>query len=293
MKTFLFAIGWFAISQLSSLQAAAAKSDMRLYAMNEDGANVREITAIPGFEVICSPEPSPDGKWVAVDGWAHDQTLRDAKLLFVNLETGEGRNHGTGCMPSWSADSKWFGYSKYGEGVFVKAFDGSHDRLIDPAGWAIQLSPDGTKAAYSSGGNLIIYDFIGATKRPIFPEEELRYGQIYWNCKWSPDSKKICFQGALKKGGDEIAIVSVEGDPNLRVYCSGDEYHEDIAWHPSGTRILLPRKKSAKEPAQIDEFNPDWSDKPWPLKGQPTDRHNGGLGWSHDGKTLYFISWEK
>ena len=275
--------------------ASAAGQDPRIieiYAMDADGKNARSVATIPDYPIINSPEISPDGKWIAVDGWKHDKRLTDAHLLFIHLDLGQGRDLGLGAMPTWSADGKWIAYSKYREGVFIRKFDEFEELQIDPSGWSIQWAPDGLKAAYSRSGNLVVYDIAKNTKRLIFPEGKEPYSYILHNTTWSPDSKRICFMGQRHgRNAAEVAIVSVEGDdPKLRVCCPADDFHPDIAWQPGASRIVVPGKAREGVYAQIYEFDPERDEPPKPLAGQPTKRHNGGLCWSRDGKTLYFVS---
>src|SRR5690606_25644393 len=174
-------------------QVGLAQQQRVLYAVDADGTNLRELAVIPDYEIINSPEISPDGKWVGVDGWKEGENLRAAHLLFINLETREVRDLGEGAMPSWSDDGRWFAYSHYEpRGVSVQSFDGLQTQLIDENGWGIQWSPDGMKAVYtlSEGGRmqLVIYEFVGRTRRHVFAQNDMPYTYIYWNCKWSPDS---------------------------------------------------------------------------------------------------------
>jgi Tol biopolymer transport system component len=270
---------------------------IEIYAINADGTNPRKVAAVPKFPIINSPEISPDGKWIAVDGWNWDQNLRDAHNLIVNLETGRVKDLGVGCMPTWSLDGKWIAYSKYQPegGVFIREVDGDDVRLIDQGGWGIQWSSDGFKLAFTRDGNIIVYDFIADLAREIFPPDEKPYSYIYWNIKWSPDSKRICFKGRRPDKSVDIALVSATaGGPQLRVVCEGDgdDYNEDFGWHPDGSRVAIPRKAMPDQPGQIFEFNPDKGKPLVLLAGQPADRNNGGLCWSRDGKTLYFVSYK-
>ncbi|HLJ11322.1 MAG TPA: M56 family metallopeptidase [Planctomycetaceae bacterium] len=273
---------------------------IEIYAMNVDGTNARRVAGIPGFPIINSPEISPDGKWVAVDGWTWDQKTPDAVLLIVNLETGLVKNLGMGAMPSWSADGLWIAYSKYEPegGVFIREVDGSAERLIDRNGWGIQWAPDGFKLAYERGGNLIVYDLRSNEGREVFPQGTTPYQYIYWNCKWSPDSKRVCFKGRRFDKTVDIAIVStIDAGPNLRVVCDGQDYNEDIGWHPNGSRVTIPRKVMPDRLGQIHhgqiyEFDPDRDAPPKLLAGQPADRNNGGMCFSPDGKTFIFMSYK-
>ena len=219
-------------AQSVQVETAVAKDQtprgplIEIYAMSVDGTNARRVAGIPGFPIINSPEISPDGKWVAVDGWTWDQQTPDAVLLIVNLETGLVKNLGMGAMPSWSADGLWIAYSKYEPqgGVFIREVDGSAERLIDENGWGIQWAPDGFKLAYERQGNLVVYDLRSNEGREVFPHGTSPYDYIYWNCRWSPDSKRVCFKGRRFDKTIDIAIVSTtDVAANLRVVCEGRE----------------------------------------------------------------------
>ena len=264
-----------------------------IFAMDANGGNVRELVVIPTYPIIHSPEISPDGRSVAVDGWRAGENLTDAHVLIVDLQDKSITNFGKGAMPTWSPDGKWIAYCKYPpeQGVYIRSIDGEEERLLDRDGWGIQWSPDGLKAAYTKDGEFVIYDFIGDKKRTISWGAENPYSRIYWNLKWSPDSKRICFKGRHHDGTEDIGIITVTGaDAQLRVRCDGSEFNPDIAWHPDGSRVTLPKRAQPGQPGQIYVLDPDKDDAPRPLKGQPTDRNNSGMCWSRDGKTLIFMS---
>jgi TolB protein len=272
-------------------QVSPAQQQRSLYAVDADGTNLRELAVVPGYDIINSPEISPDGKWVGVDGWKRSENLRDAHLLFINLETSEFRDLGEGAMPSWSADGNWFVYSHYEpRGVSVQSFDGLQNHLIDEDGWGIQWAPDGMKCVYtireSGGAQLVIYEFVGRSRRHVFPQNDMPYSSIYWNCKWSPDSRLICIKGRRRDGGEEIAVVDVSGgSARMEVVCSGADFRPDIGWHPDGSLITLPGRDG-----QIYVIDSVGGGEPQLLPGQPADRDNSGNCWTPDGKSLIFIS---
>lgn len=264
-----------------------------IYAMDADGRNVRELASIYDYPIINSPEVSPDGKWVAVDGWKRDQSLTDARILLVHMEDGAVLDLGKGAMPSWSADGKWIAFCKYGpeRGVYIRSVDGETERLIDREGWGIQWAPDGLKAAYTRSGKFVIYDFIGDTRREISVAEGWPYQSIYWNCKWSSDSREICFLGRRRDGRREISILDLAGhQPKLRVRADGADFNPDIAWRSDGSRVTIPKKSQPGERGQIYVFDPNRYEPPIRLEGQPADRANSGMCWSPDGETLLFLS---
>lgn len=255
-----------------------------------EGEAVRKVGSIPGYATICSPELAPDQKWIAVDGWKAGQTNTDAHILLLNVETGETKDLGIGCMPSWSVDGEHLVYSRYGQGVWVRSIDGTESHVIDRQGWGAQWSPDGASVAYSVAGQLVILDGANSTTRDIFPQKDGPYAYIYWNCTWSPDSRQVCIKGRRGDGTMEFAIVTVEGDdPLLKVCCDAREYNEDIAWHPDGKSIVIPRAAQEGEAARLDRFQVSDPMKVEPIRGLPRDRHNSGMCWSRDGKKLYYI----
>lgn len=273
---------------LNVLLAGIAAADNALYVL--EGETVREVGKVPGYATICSPELSPDQKWIAVDGWKAGQKNTDAHLLLLNVETGETKDLGTGCMPSWSADGNYLAYSRYGQGVWIRSIDGKESHAIDRQGWGAQWSPDGASIAYSVGGQLVILDGASAMTRDVFPTTDKPYSYLYWNCTWSPDSRRVCFKGRRSDGTNEFAIVTVEGvEPDLRVCCDANDYNEDIAWHPDGESIVIPRASRPSEPARLDRFRLEDPKTVEPVRGLPLDRHNSGMCWSRDGKKLYYI----
>ncbi|MGZ0164609.1 MAG: TolB family protein, partial [Planctomycetales bacterium] len=243
------------------------------------------------------PEISHDGTRVAVDGWKTGERNVDAVILIVDIKTGDVENHGKGCMPTWAPNGKSIALCKYGaeRGVYIRSLDGKTEVRIDPQGWGIQWSPDGLKLAYTKRGQFIVYTSADDSWDVIVPKG-WDYNFIYWNPTWSPDSSKLCFKGRNAQGLDQFAVVNLKGDePEVEARISGKGFNPDIAWHPDGKRIAIPQGAVAGQFGRMVEFNPatvaDNGEKAGvPVKGQPIERHNGGMCWSRDGKTLYFIS---
>jgi TolB protein len=275
---------------IASAQLAVAQNHRALYAIDEDGTNLRELAQIAEYPNINSPDIAPDGKWIALDGWKAGEKSGSAHLLFLNLETSEFRDLGPGAMPNWSPDGKWFAYSHYQpRGVSVQSFDGLQNQLIDEDGWGIQWAPDGMKCVYtvseSGGTQLVIYEFVGRSRRHVFPQNDIPYSFIYWNCEWSPDSKQICFKGRRRDGGEDIAIVDVEaGGGRVEVLCDGSTFDQDFGWHPDGSRIVLPGRDGQLYIVDA-AAGPQ---EPRLLPGQPAEHRNSGNCWTLDGKSLIF-----
>ena len=264
--------------------------NLKISVMSADG-KVASIP-IPNFPIVHSPEISPDGKWVAVDGWKHGESNVAAHLLIVNVDTREVRDLGIGCIPGWSADGRQIAYSRYGEGVFIRDFEGKEPNVqqIDRAGWSIRFSPDGLKTAYVSAGNFTIHTLKTNEKRSVFPANNRPYRYIEHNFTWSPDSERLCFKGHRANGTIDLGIVSVNGDdPKLKVRYDGKNVVTDLEWVADGNRVVFPYNSTGPF-MQIYELNPDDDLPPVRYPRQPPYTHNGGMCWSRDGKTFVFMS---
>lgn len=261
----------------------------KVYATRADGSPAWELATLKDYPYAYSPELSPDGTRVALDGWKEGQSGTDAHILVVNLNDGSVADLGRGAMPSWSADGTWLAYSNYApnHGVYIRQVQGGMEELIEAGGWGIQWSPDGRQLAYARGGSLGVYDVVTKTKRALLPQDQGTYRQIYWNCGWSPDARRICFKGQRRSTNkDVLTIVTLDGDAVRWKHCGdAEDVAEDVAWHPDGTRIVIPKA------GQLFEFNPDSDDPPKLIPGLPADRTNAGMCWSRDGEILVFMSY--
>lgn len=250
--------------------------------------DTRMMIGIPDYAIVCSPEISPDAKWIAVDGWKSGQSNVAAHIFTVDVDTKEVRDLGIGCIPNWSADGRRIALSRYGRGVFIRDFEGTpaREELIDSQGWAIQFSPDGLKTAYVKGGNLVVHTLKTGEKKFVFPEGKSPYNYIEHNFTWSPDSKRLCFKGHRNDGAIDIGIVAASGKPNLRIRLDGRNVQSDFAWLSDGKRLMFPYHPPGSEFVQTYSLDPEGVDLPIRYPRQPEDRHTSGLCWSRDGKTF-------
>ena len=280
----------------SATQSATNGPMIKIMALDADGTNLRNVAAIPNYPIINSPEVSPDGEWIGVDGWKHGESLTDAHLLLVHLKTGIVSDLGLGAMPTWSADGRWIAYSRYGgggrpQGVFIGRVNQERERLIDEDGWAITWSPDGQTLAYVKNGDLILYDVHSGTRHEVFGEGQSPYRHLMHNPEWSPDSRRVCIIGRRANGNSEFATVSAEGaDPDLQVCCNAKGFNPDIGWSKDGQRLTFPGGPIENGPGQLWVYDFEAKGEPTLLAGQPADRNNLGNDWSPDGRTLYFVS---
>jgi Tol biopolymer transport system component len=194
-----------------------------------------------------SPDPSPDGEWVAFYSLAQPEGH-----LYVSRSNGTGLRRLTGDsavadrVPRWSPDGRWIAYFSNRAGNFhlwkIRA-DGSGLQRLTPRIAAYGAwSPDGQRIATSGGANLgdsvrlytVDADEPFEAQRPdIAPPSAL--GRFYTN-SWSPDGTKLVGQlGQIGTGGTGIAVYSI-GDKN---YERITDFGEWPVWLPDGRRFLF------------------------------------------------------
>ncbi|MBC8112904.1 MAG: PD40 domain-containing protein, partial [Candidatus Saccharimonas sp.] len=199
----------------------------------------------------------------------------------------------SGMMPNWSKDGTKLACSRSSPvyGVWLLDLEGDNHKHIGE-GWGAQVSPDGTKIAFTQGAGLKVYDIETDKTQSILEGEANPYQQIFWNSAWSPDSKRLCFKGSKADGTLEVATVTMTGDkPGLKVHHSGKvALNADFAWHPQGDRIVFAMYCTERTHVQMYEFDPDKNAPPTLLKGQDETRNNTDMCWTPDGKRLIIVS---
>jgi len=287
----------------------------RLMLLSADGEDCRELCFVPGYPSIGSPTFSPDGALVALDGIAPGAQLGDTKLLVIRADGADLRVLGDGMMPSWSADGKRIAFSrsgseKYGVWVIDASGDPATARQIDKEGWGIQWSPDGRFWAYTKGGQLVIRSAeTGKFVRQTATPDALPI-QWMWNFAWAPDSQSLCGVVRLSNNQEAVAVAKLaiplaeaaparpaEGDGllarmpvgSVRLLCTGDEFDEDIGWHPDGKRITFTGHSAEVGKRQVYQCDPTRDGMARIVPGQ-TPTHNVDQCWSPDGTKLLYVA---
>lgn len=75
----------------------------------------------------------------------------------------------------------------------------------------------------------------------------------------------------------------------MRLLCTGDEFAEDVAWHPDGRQIAFSASSVALGRRQIFACDPTQDGMPRSVPGQ-TPPNNIDQCWSPDGKTLVYVA---
>jgi eukaryotic-like serine/threonine-protein kinase len=177
-----------------------------LYAQSEGGQ--RDIWALPtgnwmsrgsskpirlttGPMSFSDPFPSRDGKQIFVTG------LKErGQLVHYDLKSHKFLPFLSGISatdPSSSLDGKWVVYRSYPDRCLWRSRSDGTERLqlTSPDMYVLYpwMSPDGTRATFSSGGQIYLVDMNGGQPQKIIDEGFDGY--------WSPDGNSLAFQGQV------------------------------------------------------------------------------------------------
>lgn len=262
------------------------------FVMNEDGTGWKSLFRFEGHSACGSVAVSPDGKSISFDSWPGAQQGGSA-IYVMNLDDKKPRQLCTGMMPTWSKDGQFLTCSRNENpsGVWILDVDGDKPEYLCP-GWGAQWSPDGNRIAHYVDRDLKVFDLVKEELKTVLDNGSNPYQQIYWNMAWSPDSGRICIKGTKSDGTTEVATLNTsEESPVLKIHFSGKvAVNADFAWHPRGDRIVFAMLCAERGFMQLYEFDPNKSDPPRLMKGQPENRNNTDMSWSPDGKLLYVVS---
>ena len=213
-----------------------------LFVMEREGRGWKKLTQSREFPTCGSPAVSPDGRWVAFDGYGPGESYSRTRLFIASIDGNERREVCAGLMPTWSPDGKKLACSRYegGNSVWIMNLDGSEDRKIG-RGWGAQWSPDGKTIAYTRGAALMLYDVASGDEKLLLQSSEIGFSSIHYNMTWSPDSQRICFRGTKNENQEQLASIRVTGeDRDLRVHYKGPlAFEGDPGWSPDGKRIYV------------------------------------------------------
>jgi Tol biopolymer transport system component len=133
------------------------KPTLKLFAMNADGGNLRQITEPKfGLNHLGSPEFSADSSRIVM-GMSTGSTTT-SHVVVLDRDGSKMTDLGRGCMPSLSKDGKTIVFSDPGAGIVQMDADGKNRKTLERSGWGVQYSPDGKHIAYASRSNITLID---------------------------------------------------------------------------------------------------------------------------------------
>ena len=110
-------------------------------------------------------------------------------------------------------------------------------------------SPDGKRLVFSALDRLWIMDLPGGTPKRMTTVTDGEHMPV-----WSPDGKYIAYVSWNEDGGDIWRIPSAGGVPQKLT--TQTAYYDDIAYSPTGSRIVAQRAPRTQRAIVNDEINP-------------------------------------
>ena len=222
----------------------------RLVAVNPDDSSVREITFKDADPDDCCFELSPNGEQVAYTNygqgpgeiWVMDSDGGNRQRLTFN----EDNDNFVRWLPDGRriAFQRQVGWSNYS--MSMKLNGSAPQILFDREGMLGQpiVSPDSNRVAFVAEGpeegnsEVWVANVDGTSERRIVEYRE--NGRGSGHPRWSPDGKRIIYQGSLNTGGkyleSKIFIVDADGT-NMAQLTNGKGDHNWPVWSPDGERI--------------------------------------------------------
>ncbi|HEY0544331.1 MAG TPA: FG-GAP-like repeat-containing protein [Pyrinomonadaceae bacterium] len=205
-----------------------------IYTANPDGSAQTPLTqSIPPS---VEPAWSPDGTKIAYVAF-----FGSADIYVMN-ENGSGQTNLTNTMnaaernPTWSVTGK-IAYERDGQ-IWMMNTDGSNQMqfagITQPTPIAPSWSPDGSKLAFASGGEIYVINANGTGEHPVTNNPAIDRDPA-----WSPDGSKIVFS----RSGSSIFVINLDGMNEQNLSQGIDD--REPAWSSDGTKIAFVRKATA------------------------------------------------
>ena len=212
----------------------------RLAVMDQDGANVRYLTA--GDNAIVSPRYSPATQDIAYMVQAQGQQPR---VQIINLETGSRRV--VGDFNDMSSSPR---FSPDGRRLLIALQEGGNSNI-----YALDLASKGTtrltnssaidtSPSYSADGSQIVFESDRGGKQQIYVmgadgsgQRRISFGEgAYSQPAWSPRGDLIAFT-KQKPGGFAIGVMKPDGSGE-RILTEGF-HNEGPTWAPNGQYLVI------------------------------------------------------
>ncbi len=191
-----------------------AAAETGIFVIKADGGGERKVVSVPGMAFHGSPRWSHDGKRIAFDAVAEDESVR--KFFVVNLDGSGLKEVGEQAMPDWSPDDKQLVYHHNGDGstkrgIWVQNVDGGGREWL-VLGACPRWAPDGSRIAFTDWAGLKVFDVADGSEQTLFDEEVAEFPHGF---DWSRDGKRLGFV-SRRKGIKARELFIVSSDPARR-----------------------------------------------------------------------------
>ncbi len=194
---------------------------------NADGSAITGIGG--GFPTRFDPAWSPDGKKIV-------HSIGGAEIAVISVDDGSQdiltRTISNERNPSWSALNK-IAYERDNQ-IWVMDSDGSNQMQFPgialPSPISPSWSPDGSKLAFASGGDIYFINADGTNQQRVAETSEAEN-----NPSWSPDGTRLIFS----KGTTGIFVINTGGTNETRLTDGNDI---EPVWSQDNTKIAFVRR---------------------------------------------------
>ncbi len=237
-----------------------------VYALNADGS-VAGLTSTRAAAEYW-PEPSPDGMRISYAQITTQPNGLPLDNLFVMRADGTQQKQLTfyndpneqAHSPTWTSDGSAILFvhaTANGNDIWSVKPDGTNLHRRFGLDWAVQgidVSPDGTKLAYSvyvpgiSGYAIFVHDLDGST-----PDVQLTgsFQVDDLHPRWSPDGTRIVFDNQF----EGVTVINADGSNRTSLASVGSLPY----WSPDGSKIIM-QGTGFNDWSQLLAMNPDGSD---------------------------------
>ena len=238
----------------SKLIVVQGSKKRNLYEMDYDGYNSSRIT--DHNSLLMSPDCSADGKKVVFNSdkvW--DQDLYVIELLPRQREFRLAKPFVLEQSPAWSPDGSKIAYSSDGD-IYISNEDGKGvERITTHRGIDVSptWSPDGSRIAFVSDRSGKPQIYVMSASGSGL--KQLTFGDYSTDPEWSP-SREVNRIAFVRVQGNEADIYTIDPDGNNeKRLTSGTRRNETPSWTPDGHYITFSSTRDASKNIYIMYLN--------------------------------------